>query len=207
MITLSLAGLANRNEPSLWLNATAPSWNGNVKSVMWPYPQADAEWLSFLRSKGVNFTVAADSSPCTLLADDRLSRAVKGIVRFDDTSPLDAPRWLAASAAGLYDGLPATNASLARWPCLAALPIVADIPGDFGDDLAAYAWATEHLLPHASTSLLVGACHPWTEDIVAGRVSRRRSTMGANGGPTIPAAGAIRSARPRSTLQSRAARW
>ena len=160
LVSLALAGLANRHDAYLWLNASAPSWSGGVP-VMWSYPDADAHWLSYLSgTRGVRFAVAADASPCTLLHDPSVSRAVRGVVRYDDGG-LDAPRWLAVSAAGLYDGIPASDTTLARHPCLAALPTVFSIPRNFTTDLEAYAWAVTALLPRTSTELLVGACHSW----------------------------------------------
>ena len=57
---LSVTGLANRDQPRLWLNSSAASWAG--VAVMWPYPQADVHWLAYLKqTKGVNFEVAADA--------------------------------------------------------------------------------------------------------------------------------------------------
>eukprot|EP01043_Picozoa_sp_COSAG02_P050382 COSAG02_NODE_5172_length_4573_cov_1.418194_3_plen_390_part_00 len=163
LATLSLAGLANRQHASLWLNSTAKSWRNGV-AVMWSYPQADATWLAYLKqAKGVNFQVAKDASLCTLLGHATISAAVKGVVMYEESTRLNALKWAAVSAAGIHSSLPATAAMRKHHSCLAALPVVATIPSaaTFADDLAVYAWMAQHLLPHASTKVLVGACDNW----------------------------------------------
>ena len=43
---LALAGLANRDAPRLWLNATTEvGWPGYAVPVNWPYPAADSHWM------------------------------------------------------------------------------------------------------------------------------------------------------------------
>ena len=163
LATLSLAGLANRDEPSLWLNSSAQSWVNEV-AVMWPYPQADHHWLSYLtKTKGIAFTTAVDAKLCTLLGYPQIAAAVKGLVYYEDSETLDALKWAAVTAAGLHDGLPVTAAMVASHECLAKLPTVFTLPAAsiFSTDLEVYAWAIKVLLPSTSSKVLVGACKNW----------------------------------------------
>ena len=163
LAVLAVTGIVNRNMPRLWLNSSSKSWVSGVP-VMWPYPEADAQWMKYLQNeKNISFEVAADASICTLLGYDAVRTAVKGIVMYEENPSLDALKWVAVSAAGIYDGIPATAAMLEQHKCIAALPVVFKVPpaSSFSNDLAVYAWAIEKLLPLASTKVLVGACHGW----------------------------------------------
>ena len=165
LATLATAGLANRNHPTLWLNSSSKNWLGEAwGAVMWPYPQADATWIPYLRqSKGVEFEVARDAELCTLLSHAAIRRAVNGLVVYEESAALNALKWAAVSAAGLHDGVPATRAMLDKHTCLASMPVVFTIPpaATFTDDLAVYAWMASTLMPNASTKVLVGACEGW----------------------------------------------
>jgi hypothetical protein len=139
---LALTGLVNRVNPYLWLNASSVGWINGV-AVNWPYPQADSTWVPYLeQTKALKFTHAPDAGLCTLLVDPRVKRSVKGIVAYEESNEIDALKWLAVSAAGLYDGVPMTKKGLAKWSCLKDMPVVFTIPSadTFSDDLAAYAW-------------------------------------------------------------------
>ena len=163
LAVLSLTGLANRDSPTLWLNSTATGWINGVP-VMWSYPQADSTWLPYLtQTKGIEFELASDARLCTLLGNTAVGAAVKGLVMYDDSVVLDALKWAAVSAAGIYDGLPATAAMVKQHACLQKLPVVFTIPAatTFSTDLAVYAWTAKQLLPLSSTKVLVGACHNW----------------------------------------------
>ena len=160
---LSLTGIVNRDVPQLWLNSSSTSWVSGVP-VMWPYPEADVHWLNYFKEqKNISFQVAADASLCTLFKYEAVKSAVKGVVMYEEESSLDALKWVAVSAAGIYDGIPVTPVMQQQHKCLATLPVVFTIPSaaSFSDDLAVYAWAVTNLLPLASKKVLVGACHHW----------------------------------------------
>ena len=163
LATLSLTGLANRNTATLWLNSSAPAWR-TATPVMWPYPQADVTWLSYLKdSKGLDFERTTDAKLCTLLTHPSIRPAVKGVVLYEDSTVLDALKWAAVSAGGIHDSVPVTAAMRHKHSCLAALPVTLTLPAasTFANDLAVYSWALEHLLPLSSTKILVGACDNW----------------------------------------------
>jgi hypothetical protein len=163
LATLTLTGLANRHNATLWLNSSASAWR-TATPVMWPYPQADVTWLAYLKeSKGVQFERTADAKLCTLLTHPSISPAVKGVVLYDDSVLLDALKWVAVSAAGIHDSVPVTAAMRQKHSCLAALPVTLTLPSasTFANDLAVYSWALEHLLSLSSTKVLVGACDNW----------------------------------------------
>lgn len=160
---LTMAGLANRDTPSLWLNASAPSWS-NGAPVNWPLPSADAHWLRYLeQTKGIGFDPAKDAALCTILADARVGQKVKGVIAYEPSSVLDALQYAAVSAGGLHDAIPATPAMMKKHACLAVLPVVLATPSasTFVDDLAVYQWMVTTLLPHSSTKVMVGVCKSW----------------------------------------------
>ena len=141
LAVLAVTGVVNRNMPRLWLNASSTSWVNGVP-VMWPYPEADAQWMRYLQDqKNITFEVAADASICTLLGYEAVRNAVRGIVLYEEERSLDALKWVAVSAAGIYDGIPATAAMLEQHKCIAALPVVFKVPpaSSFSNDLAVYA--------------------------------------------------------------------
>jgi hypothetical protein len=163
LATLSLTGLANRDNATLWLNSSARAWR-TATPVMWPYPQADVTWLTYLKEfKGVDFEQTANAKLCTLLTHPSISPAVKGVVLYEDSVVLDALKWVAVSAAGIHDSVPVTAAMRQKHSCLAALPVALSLPSasTFANDLAVYSWALEHLLPLSSTKVIVGACDNW----------------------------------------------
>ena len=158
-----MAGLANRDTPSLWLNASAAGWS-NGAPVNWPLPGADAHWLHYLeQSKGIGFDRAKDAALCTILADPRVGKQVKGVITYESSAQLDALQYAAVSAGGLLDAIPATPAMLKRHACLDVLPVLLTIPAatTFTDNLAVYAWMIKELLPQSSTKVMVGACKSW----------------------------------------------
>ena len=171
---LALAGLANRDAPTLWLNTSAtplfpsgprpPHYPHGVAVDVW-YPGADAVWREYLgKVKGLGeFDVAKDSRLCTLLGDARLQTVPKGLVLYEASAELDGLQWAALTAAGLYDGLPVTSAMIARHSCLQTLPTVFALPGasSFQVDLDVYRWAVEALLPRTNKRIVVSACKSW----------------------------------------------
>lgn len=163
LASLSVAGVVNRKGAYLWLNSSSTGWINGVP-VMWPYPDADVTWLQYLKTtKHLDFAVLKDASLCTLLSDRRIAGLVKGVVMYESSRVIDALKWLAVTAAGLMDAVPVTAEMVARHACLSQLPVVQTLPraSAFGSDLAAYAWAVEHLAPATSKKVLVGACFNW----------------------------------------------
>ena len=105
-----------------------------------------------------------------ILLVSTLNTASKGLHvalddRYDDAEQLDGLQWAAASAAGIYDAVPVSSSMLTRHAsCLAGLPTVFEIPpaAHFsGDNVAVYEWMLTELVPNASSTLIVGACHSW----------------------------------------------
>lgn len=124
---------------------------------MWSFPAADETWVPYLaHEKGLDFEPAATQGICGAL--DALSalpgrNPARGLVLYNDTT--EAAQFLAVTAGGLLDALPASPGLLARLPCLAAhLPAVYTIP-PFETDAAAYLWAETVLLPNTSKTAQV----------------------------------------------------
>jgi hypothetical protein len=171
---LALAGLANRDTPTLWLNTSAtplfpsgprpPYYPGGVSVNVW-YPGADAVWRDYLaKSKGLGeFDVAADSQLCTLLGDARMRSVPKGLVMYEESDELNGLQYAAITAAGLHDGLPVTLDMVTRHSCLQAMPTVFKLPvaSSFEVDLDVYRWAIKELLPISNKKVVVSACHSW----------------------------------------------
>jgi hypothetical protein len=155
-----------RERPSLWLNASSESWEGIT--VNWPYPAADATWLEYWKRKLKQpATVLEDAGVCTILTQvPSAAAAVKGVDAWEPSDRIDALQWIAATAAGLLDAVPATTSMIAANPCLASLPVVLVLPlaETFSTDLDAYEWMLQNLLSNLNTPppVLVGACRSWT---------------------------------------------
>ena len=185
LATLATAGLANRDHPALWLNSSSKGWVSGFPAVMWPYPQADRTWIPYLeKTKGVEFEVASDAELCTLLSHARIRHAVKGLIIYEESATLNALKWAAVSAAGQYDGIPATHAMLTKHACLAPMPVLFTIPPatNFADDLAVYAWMAEALLPKASTKVLLERAKAGRITAAARRLGWPRSTTPSRAG-------------------------
>lgn len=110
--------------------------------------------------------VLPNRSLCGLLQIPEVAAVVKGVVVYEDSTEIDALRWIATTAAGMYDGIPVTAAIRSECPCLQSLPVVFKVPtaDTFDADLDAYEWMVDHLLPLMSVqpTVLVGACRSWT---------------------------------------------
>ena len=155
LATLALTGLANRNNATLWLNSSARAWR-TATPVMWAYPQADRTWLNYLKeSKGLDLERLKDAKLCTLLTHPSVTSSVKGVVLYEDSVALNALKWAAVSAGGIYDSIPVTAAMQQKHSCLATLPVKLTLPAasTFADDLAVYSWALGRLLPLTSTKI------------------------------------------------------
>lgn len=81
----------------------------------------------------------------------RYRSIVRGVVVTDPNLP--ATRNLATTIAGQQDALIADPSHLDR---LSGLPVVADLRGRFGDEIAAYGWAADHLWSEAEHRVIVG---------------------------------------------------
>ena len=77
---LTMAGLANRETPSLWLNASAPGWS-NGAPVNWPLPGADAHWLRWLeQTKGIRFDLGSRIWGQNMVSEgSRLAESERGV--------------------------------------------------------------------------------------------------------------------------------
>eukprot|EP00038_Savillea_parva_P013494 m.211122 g.211122 ORF g.211122 m.211122 type:complete len:610 (+) comp25378_c0_seq1:200-2029(+) len=166
---LAMNGLANRDAPTLWLNASSTSWVEGV-AVMWSYPAADATWIPhWAKRLGESADVLPNADLCTVFGVPAVAAAVKGVVLYEASAEIDALRWVAATAAGLYDAVPMTTLLRASNPCFAQLPVALQLPSaaSFATDLDAYQWMVDHLLrtngttPSPQPPVLVGACRSW----------------------------------------------
>lgn len=165
LLLLSLTGIANRNEPSVWLNATsqAPGM-GQTISVMWSYPAADTVWVPWVERKlNSSFTVlTGDDTICNLLQVHQ--DKINGMVMYQPDT--DASPFVALTASGLLDALPVQQSQLDRLPCLQALPVITTIPQPPPANATAtldeqlYNWALQ-TYPNASKAVVVGACRSW----------------------------------------------
>jgi hypothetical protein len=162
LLALTLAGIVNRENPQLWLNASSPAPGMGYVAVNWPFPQADETWIEFLREKKqMQPVVLADASVCTLVQP--FLPLVKGVVLYEESSSINSLKFLAMTAGGLYDALPVTAQMQQKHACLGNMTTVFTIPAasSFPSDLHAYSWATKTLLPQTSKQTQGGACKAW----------------------------------------------
>jgi hypothetical protein len=161
LLAFTFQGLVNRGAlPQLMFDA-AP-WN-------FDWPESDQYWRSVLTGANrVSFTNISGGL-CGLLAGGDTRRVVRGAVAYDPTLAGGAAQeWAAPIAVTLASQqflLPVTDAMRARFPCVAALPIVADLRAApwAANASSAWAWAFTTLLPHASRTVAFNLYHfgPW----------------------------------------------
>ena len=165
LLAFTFQGLVNRAGPGALpqLMFDAAPWN-------FDWPESDQYWRSVLTSANrVSFTNISDASLCGLLAAGDPRGVVRGAVAYDPTLAGGAAQeWAAPIAVTLASQqflLPVTDAMRARFPCVAALPIVADLRAApwAANASSAWAWAFGALLPHASRTVAFNLYHfgPW----------------------------------------------
>ena len=166
LLLLALTGIANRNEPSIWLNSTsqAPGM-GQTISVMWSYPKADTVWVPWVEGKlNRSFTILTGGDIiCTLVRAHQ--DQVNGMVMYQPET--DASSFVALTASGLLDALPVQQSQLDRLACLQALPVITTIPepppanATATRDEQLYHWALQ-TYPNVSQAVVVGVCRSWS---------------------------------------------
>lgn len=129
LLLTTLQGVVNRDQPSIYL--------------LQPQNEGLTTWLTEL---GVPYQQAAD--PLSLLT--RYRDRVRGAIVYDPA--VTATINVATTLAGLHDAV-ATSAELAA---STGFPVLTDLRGQFGTDLAAYTWAVDNLWSATSHRLLIG---------------------------------------------------
>ena len=152
-------GLANRAA------VAAPQLMLNGAYINFDWPGADAYWRAYLTSESrVEFTNIT-ASLCGLLAEGDPAHLIKGTVAYDPTLAAgNASEWalpIAVTVAAQQHLLPVTDALLARFPCVAVLPIVTDLRTApwASNESAAWEWAFANLLPQASQTVAFNLYH------------------------------------------------
>ena len=143
-VAFALQGIVNaRSEafPALYLSA------GYVE--LWP--GEDDWWASQLRQRrGLSFAPVVEPTLCALVA--QFEHRLAGAVAYDTD---DYSLAFALTLAGQRRLLPVSDAVLAKHSCLRALPIKADLRGQFRQGrAAAWRWAMAELLPNSSKTLV-----------------------------------------------------
>jgi hypothetical protein len=133
LLFATLQGIVNRKRPRIYLIQ-----NG---------PEGKTTWLQALH---VPTTTRAD--PFELVT--RYRSEISGIVVYDPL--VTATVNVATTAAGLYSALVASPALADRLHKDFGFPVVLDLRGRFGNDLAAYTWAASTLYPETTHRMIVG---------------------------------------------------
>ena len=144
----------------------------NGAYINFDWPDSDVFWRDTLAAAGrAVFGNISDVSLCGLLAEGDPDGVVRGAVAYDPTAAGGQAReWalpIAATVASQQRLVPVTDAIRARFPCVAALPIVADLRAApwSANASAAWEWAFAALLPNSSRSTAFNLYHfsPWID--------------------------------------------
>eukprot|EP01079_Euglenida_sp_SAG-EU17-18_P006816 gene6816-6506_t len=138
----------------------------NAGYMNFDWPGSDQYWNEyFTKQQRVNFHNVSDSTICGLLSGADPGGRVKGLVLYDPTlAGGQAKEWaipIAITVAGQQALLPVTTVMRARFSCLQALPVVEDLTAKSWatNSTAAWDWAFETLLPHASRTVAYNLYH------------------------------------------------
>jgi hypothetical protein len=150
LLALAVQGIGNIAGPRVWYN----------EEVFWTDEPSSAWFVNnwFTTHYGLQFLNA--TSVCDIVAT--LEPGLFAGVVIYDAAQLDASQWIAATMAGLYHWLPVTAAILADpaySPCLAALPVQADLRGRWQNMTSAYEWALDNLMPACNKTLTYSVGH------------------------------------------------
>ena len=144
-LVFTLQGLANREAPRVFFDTS---------NLDFDFPESDTVWKKYLETTRVAFQ-PIDGGVCGLVRALDVAGIFGGVVAYPDDGFSVFP---ALTIAGLRDLLPITSAHADKYPCLARLPVRADLrPFAFTDKMAAHEWAVEHLLPNCSRSVVFNA--------------------------------------------------
>jgi len=143
ILALTAQGLLNRKGPRVFLK---------TGSLFWQYREADDWWMDYYsRRKGIRFEEAKSLDELLL----RFLPEFRGLCLFDPS--LDATRYVALTLCGLEGLLPSSTELLGRHPPLGKLPVSHDLRGRWGNDVEAYEWAIEKLLPRTDRKVCFSA--------------------------------------------------
>lgn len=148
IMTGTLQGIANREGPRLYLK--------NSKSGYWPHgwPHAHDTWIRhYSGEKGIGFNTVGTLRELI----EKFRGDVKGAVLYD--GGLRAGAAVAATVAGLDDLLAVSGADWDAMPFLKELlPVGRDLRGRWTEqnELDAYGWALEELMPRCDRRLAYG---------------------------------------------------
>jgi hypothetical protein len=149
----AMQGIANREEPQVFLQTGKRDWNMDLGSkwvnhtaeVLQRYKGVDDIWQEYYQ-KRYGYQFKQVSSLDELAA--QLLPKLRGVVIYDEKNSGDVV--MAVTIAGLRDVVPVTEKVLADSPVLRGLPVNEDLRGRFPDRLAAEREAIRTLLPQCS---------------------------------------------------------
>ncbi len=143
ILSLSAAGLLNRNKTAVMLNHN-----------YWNYPGGERVWKEYY-SKEKNFSFSDINSIDELINKNK--DIFRGLVVVDPT--IKQTSWIAVTLCGLENWLPVTPRLLDRFK---NIPVKEDLRGRWSNDLDAADWAIENLLSRCDKTSIYSVSDIWS---------------------------------------------